>query len=106
MGSSRYVLFYDAFSRMNLSCDYLQWTNSPLVGFSRDAILVEGIIDLLMTVGQESKQATIMLNFLVVKVLSVYNIILGRLDLNALHAIISTYHLLMKFPTTRGVGEV
>lgn len=46
-----------------------------------------------------------MLNFLVVKV-STYNVILWRPSLNALHDIISTYHLLMRLPTTRGVGEV
>lgn len=47
-----------------------------------------------------------MLNFLVVKVPSVYNVILERSGLNTLHAIMSTYHLLMKFLTVQGVGKV
>lgn len=35
-----------------------------------------------------------------------YNAILGRLVLNRLRAVTSTYHLLMCFPTEGGVGEV
>lgn len=80
--------------------------SSPLVGFSRDVILMEGMITLQVTTRQALKQATVILIFLVVKVPSTYNIILGRSDLNALHAIISTYHLLIKFPAARGVEEV
>ncbi|KAJ0962231.1 hypothetical protein J5N97_030059 [Dioscorea zingiberensis] len=37
---------------------------------------------------------------------SSYNVILGRPTLNALKAVISTYHLLLKFPTESGSGEV
>ncbi|KAL0433176.1 UNVERIFIED_CONTAM: hypothetical protein Slati_2651900 [Sesamum latifolium] len=34
-----------------------------------------------------------------------YNVILGRPTLNAFRAIISTYHMKIKFPVVRGVGE-
>ncbi|KAL0446534.1 UNVERIFIED_CONTAM: hypothetical protein Slati_1781300 [Sesamum latifolium] len=36
---------------------------------------------------------------------SSYNVILGRPTLNAFRAIISTYHMKIKFPVVRGVGE-
>jgi hypothetical protein len=36
----------------------------------------------------------------------VYNAIIGRLALNKFRAITSTYHLMMKFPTKNGIGEL
>ena len=46
------------------------------------------------------------MDFLVVKAPSAYNAILGRPGLNALQAVVSTYHLKLKFSTSQGVGEV
>ncbi|GAV84247.1 hypothetical protein CFOL_v3_27691, partial [Cephalotus follicularis] len=46
------------------------------------------------------------MTFLVVDTPSPYNAIIGRPGLNLLEAIVSTRHLLMKFPTRFGVGEV
>ena len=37
---------------------------------------------------------------------SAYNAILGRPTLNAWKAVTSTYHLMIKFPTDYGVGEL
>ena len=45
-----------------------------------------------------------MVEFIVVDRPSVYNVILGRPTLNALKAVVSTYHLAMKFPTSDGIG--
>ncbi|KAL0290301.1 UNVERIFIED_CONTAM: Transposon Ty3-G Gag-Pol polyprotein [Sesamum radiatum] len=49
---------------------------------------------------------TYMLKFLVVDVPSAYNVILGRPTLAAFPAVISIYHMKIKFPTPGGVGEV
>ncbi|GAV79973.1 hypothetical protein CFOL_v3_23435 [Cephalotus follicularis] len=45
------------------------------------------------------------MTFLVVDTPSPYNVIVGRPGLNLMEAIVSTRHLLMKFPTRFGVGE-
>ena len=46
-----------------------------------------------------------MIDFLVVDAPSAYNAILGRGTLNAIGAVVSTSHLMMKFiPTEAGVG--
>ena len=37
---------------------------------------------------------------------SAYNILLGRPSLNAMRAIPSAYHMVIKFPTANGVGMV
>ena len=44
--------------------------------------------------------------FLVVDCLFAYNAILGRPTLNSWKAVTSTYHLMIKFPTDYGVGEL
>ncbi|KAL0445003.1 UNVERIFIED_CONTAM: hypothetical protein Slati_2223000 [Sesamum latifolium] len=49
---------------------------------------------------------TCMLKFLVVDVPSAYNAILGRPTLNNFQAVISMYHMKIKFSTPGGVGEV
>ena len=46
------------------------------------------------------------LGFLVVHAPSAYNVILGRPRLNALRAVVSTYHLLLKFSTRVEVEEI
>ncbi|GAV77957.1 hypothetical protein CFOL_v3_21425 [Cephalotus follicularis] len=46
------------------------------------------------------------MTFLVVDTPYPYNAIVGRPGLNLLEAIVSTRHLLMKFPTRFGMGEV
>ncbi|GAV82073.1 LOW QUALITY PROTEIN: hypothetical protein CFOL_v3_25526, partial [Cephalotus follicularis] len=51
-------------------------------------------------------QTQVEMTFLVVDTPSPYNAIVGRPGLNLLEAIVSTRHLLMKFPTRFGVGEV
>ncbi|KAK3012116.1 hypothetical protein RJ639_010589 [Escallonia herrerae] len=105
-GSSADVLFYDAFQKMNIPTNRLQKMNAPLYGFSNHPVTVEGIIALPVAIGTPPAQANFMLDFGVVKVPSAYNAIVGRPALNQLQAVVSTYHLKMKFPTEQGIGEV
>ncbi|KAK3028738.1 hypothetical protein RJ639_037761 [Escallonia herrerae] len=105
-GSSAEVLFYEAFQRMNIPSDRLRKIDTPLYGFSNHPVVCEGIIALPVTVGAPPNQAKLMLDFVVVRVPSAYNAILGRTALNQLRAVVSTYHMKMKFPTENGVGEV
>ncbi|GMN53228.1 hypothetical protein TIFTF001_022360 [Ficus carica] len=55
-------------------------------------------------IGDGPEKATRMVEFIVVDRPSIYNVILGRPTLNALKAVVSTYHLAMKFPTGDGIG--
>ncbi|KAK3009129.1 hypothetical protein RJ639_013704 [Escallonia herrerae] len=105
-GSSAEVLFYEAFQRMNIPSDRLRKIDTPLYGFSNHPVVCEGIIALPVTVGAPLNQAKLMLDFVVVRVPSAYNAILGQTTLNQLRAVVSTYHMKMKFPTENGVGEV
>ncbi|KAK3017191.1 hypothetical protein RJ639_007842 [Escallonia herrerae] len=104
--SSAEILFHDAFKKMNIPTDHLRKMDTPLYGFSNHPVAAEGIIALPVAIGTPSAQANFMLNFVVVKVPSAYNAILGRPALNQLQAVVSTYHLKMKFPTEHGIREV
>uniref|UniRef100_A0A2N9FZB4 Uncharacterized protein n=1 Tax=Fagus sylvatica TaxID=28930 RepID=A0A2N9FZB4_FAGSY len=52
------------------------------------------------------KQVRTSVEFLVVDCPSAYNVIIGRPTLNKLWAVTSTYHLLVRFPTEHGIGEL
>ena len=67
---------------------------------------IEGAITLAVTADIEPYQKTLKLTFLVVKVTLACNAILGRLGLNAFRAVMSTYHLLVKFLTSHRVDEI
>ncbi|XP_038972545.1 uncharacterized protein LOC120104813 [Phoenix dactylifera] len=67
---------------------------------------MEGENGLLVTVGLAPRESTVRMDFLVVRLPSAYSAILGRPRLNALRAMVSTYHLLVRFSTDQGVGEV
>ena len=59
-----------------------------------------------MTVDDYPQQITKDVTFLVVDYSSAYNGILGRPMLNSWKAATSTYHLMIKFPTEYGIGEL
>ena len=65
-----------------------------------------GSIQLVFTLGDTPCQATTTVRFLIVDALSTYKMLLGRPSLNAIKAIPSAYHMVIKFPTTNGVGMV
>jgi len=105
-GSSNDVLFYDAFSRMNLSSAQLRPVHTPLIDFTGDSVRVKGEITLPVTAGAPPQQSTVMMTFTVIRFPSTYNMILGHPGLNLLDAVISTKRLLVQFPTPYGVGEM
>ena len=54
-GSSTNILFYSAFFRMLMSTERLRRVSILLVGFTEDAVDVEGELDLSLTIGTESR---------------------------------------------------
>ena len=60
----------------------------------------------MLTLREPPCQATTTARFLIVDASSSYNMLLGKPSLNAIKAIPSTYHMMIKFPTESGVGMV
>nr|XP_023894377.1 uncharacterized protein LOC112006332 [Quercus suber] len=105
-GNSVDILYYLAFQQMMIDREWLIPNNAPLVGFGGTRVFLLGVVTLSVTVGNYPQQITRDVTFLVVDCPSAYNAILGRPTLNAWKAATSTYHLMIKFPTEYGVGEL
>ena len=91
---------------MRIEGERLVPTNTSLVGFGGTRVFPLGAVILLVTVGDYLQQITKDVTFLVVNCLSAYNAMLGCPTLNSWKAVTLTYHLMIKFPTKYGVGEV
>ncbi|CAA0808228.1 Unknown protein, partial [Striga hermonthica] len=64
-----------------------------------------GETTLAVVLGEGDLRKVKMVRFVVVDVESAYNVILGRPALNAFQAVVSTYHMKLKFPVGNRVGE-
>ena len=91
---------------MKIDRERLTPTNAPLVGFRGTRAFPLGAITLAVRAGDYPRQITREVMFLVVDCSSAYNAILRRPTLNSWKAVTSTYHLMIKFPTDYGVGEL
>ena len=105
-GSSADIIVSSTFDKMGIGREKLEPLNAYLRGFSGERVLPLGSIQLVLTLGEPPCQATTTVKFLIVDALSAYNMLLGRPSLNAIRAIPSTYHMVIKFPTANGVGMV
>ena len=105
-GSSADIIFALAFDKIDIRMEKLALVNAHLRGFSGERVLHLGSIQLVLTLGDPPCQATTTVRFLIVDAPSAYNILLGRPSLNAIRAIPSVYHMVIKFLTANGVGMV
>lgn len=76
------------------------------MGFGGSEIMFLGTIDLPTSIGVNLCRRTLVIKYLVVDVLFVYNVILGQPGLNHFEAVVLTYHMKMKFLMIGRVGEV
>ena len=104
--SSADILYYPAFQQMGVDRAQLILKNAPLVGFGGTRVFPLGAVTFSVMVDDYPQQITRDVTFLVVDCSSAYNGILGRPTLNSWKAATSTYHLMIKFPTEYGIGEL
>ncbi|KAL2240962.1 UNVERIFIED_CONTAM: hypothetical protein Sindi_0737400 [Sesamum indicum] len=106
-GSSADTILKNVVDKMGLEKARLEQVKTPLVSFGGSEVAsLGGTIELPVSMGDEPKRKTLMVKFLVVDTPFAYNVILGRPGLNSFRAVISTYHMKLKFPTEYGIGEV
>ncbi|RRT58252.1 hypothetical protein B296_00034281 [Ensete ventricosum] len=105
-GSSVDILYLNAFQKLGMTNRDLIPMTSTLTGFTGDTITPVGVATLPMTFCNEPRTKTFMVPFMVVDILSAYNVIIRRPTLNKLKAVVSTYHRSMKFSTSGGPREI
>ena len=79
---------------------------SPLYEFTGNSVIPEGIIKLVVTLGEPPRAVTVVIEFHVVKCSLAFNGVLGRPLLKALKVVTSIHCLTMKFPTAAWIGQV
>ncbi|XP_048421226.1 uncharacterized protein LOC125468813 [Pyrus x bretschneideri] len=105
-GASVNIMFAEAFKTLNVAEHLLDHLISPLISFFGDVVQPLGSVHLPFTIGTGSYTATITTSFLVVDCPTTYNVIFRCTGINDLKAMVSTYMLLMKFPTPYGNGYI
>ncbi|KAL0343670.1 UNVERIFIED_CONTAM: hypothetical protein Sangu_1254400 [Sesamum angustifolium] len=100
-GSSTDILFGKAYDQMQLGDVPLEAVHTYLYGFAGEVVHLRGMISLPLTLGIAPIRKTCLLKFLVVDIPSAYNFILGQPTLDSFQAIISTYHMKIKFLVSR-----
>ncbi|XP_057803500.1 uncharacterized protein LOC131018810 [Salvia miltiorrhiza] len=105
-GSAVNILYLECLQNMGIGVN-IEPTNAPLFRFGGEMVMPVGYVELPITLGKSDACKTRMIRFLVVDMPKPsYNVILGRPALTAFRAVISMFHLKMKFPVEGGrVGE-
>ncbi|XP_072071935.1 uncharacterized protein [Arachis hypogaea] len=104
-GSSADILFKSTFDKLGLREKELRAYPNSLFGLGDAPIQPLGYIPL-HTIGKGTRSRTLSIDYIVVNVSSVYNVLIGRTTLNQLAAVVSTPHLCMKFPTLEGIATI
>lgn len=97
--STSEIMYYKTFLKLNFTNLDLLLAEYPLFGFNANNEYPLCKITLPVRAGTKSVDV----EFLVVKHLSPYNLIMGRSWLHIMQAMLSTYHQLLRFPKQHGI---
>ena len=101
-GNFAEVIYQDLYEKLGLGESDLTSFTSPVFSFSGESIVSQGKATLLVLTGPINLQ----IEFIVVKVSSPYNAIMGRDWLHRMKAVPSTLHQKLRFPTKDGIMEL
>ncbi|GKV42199.1 hypothetical protein SLEP1_g49636 [Rubroshorea leprosula] len=105
-GSAPDIMYFYCFESLGLDPVLLQKYDGPIYGFNNQPVPVEGVLTLHVAFGSGKTYVTPSVRFLVVKMASSFNIVIGRPTLTEIRAVVSQSHLCMKFPTHTGIATL
>ncbi|GKV33937.1 hypothetical protein SLEP1_g42374 [Rubroshorea leprosula] len=105
-GSAPDIMYFHCFESLKLDPALLQRYDGPIYGFNNQPVQVEGVLTLNVAFGSGRTYVTPSIRFLVVKMSSSFNAVIGRPTLTEIQAVISQSHLWMKFPTPIGIATL
>jgi len=97
-GNLTNILYWSTFQKLNLPDSLVMSNSEPLVEFTGKQVQTRGCVDLLTTFGTGPAYRTLTVRYILVEADLPYNAIIGRRTLNELGAVVSVYHMAMKFP--------
>ncbi|GKV04959.1 hypothetical protein SLEP1_g17036 [Rubroshorea leprosula] len=105
-GSAPDIMYFHCFESLGLDPALLQKYDGPIHGFNNQSVLVEGVLTMNVAFGSGRTYVTPSVWFLVVKMASSFNVVIGRPMLTEIRAVVSQSHLCMKFPTPMGIATL
>lgn len=100
------ILYFNIFLKLRLSTNNLTSLTSSRMEFTNDSILPLETINLHVTFRGKLCYKIILFKFIVIDIPSTYNVIIGRPTLSKLRAVVSTYHMTVKFIMRANIGEL
>ena len=100
--SSTNVIFLNAMKEMNIDESHIHRHSTVYVGFSGEQKVILGDI----TLPVYEAGINLHITFVVLDSPSAYNVILGRQWIHEIRDVPSTFHQVIRFPTTWGVKEI
>ncbi|GKV47270.1 hypothetical protein SLEP1_g54184 [Rubroshorea leprosula] len=105
-GSAPDIMYFHCFESLGLDPALLQRYDGPIYGFNNQPVPVEGVLTMNVAFGSGRSYVTPSVRFLVVKMASFFNAVIGRPTLTEIRAVVSQSHLCMKFPTPTGIATL
>ncbi|GKV15370.1 hypothetical protein SLEP1_g26164 [Rubroshorea leprosula] len=105
-GSAPDIMYFHCFESLGLDSALLQRYDGPIYGFNNQPVPVEGVLTMNVAFGSGRSYVTPSVRFLVVKMASSFNVVIGRPTLTEIQAVVSQSHLCMKFPTPTGIATL
>ncbi|GKV34728.1 hypothetical protein SLEP1_g43074 [Rubroshorea leprosula] len=102
-GSAPDIMYFHCFESLGLDPALLQRYDGPIYGFNNQPVQVEGVLTLHVAFGSSCTYVTPLVWFLVVKMASSFNVVIGRPTLTEIRVVVCQSHLCMKFPTPMGI---
>ncbi|GKU96677.1 hypothetical protein SLEP1_g9889 [Rubroshorea leprosula] len=105
-GSAPDIMYFHCFESLGLDPGLLQRYDSLIYGFNNQPVPVEGVLTMNVAFGSDRNYVTPSIRFLVVKMASSFNVVIGRPTLTEIRAVVSQSHLCMKLPTPMGIATL